>query len=66
MTVLRAPSLIAFLSLSPWSPGTMDPVAEDVQGPDDISKESLKPAPDPETIVLRKNRNKDSKKEQRR
>ena len=44
----------------------MDPVAEDVQGPDDISKESLKPAPDPETIVLRKNRNKDSKKEQRR
>ena len=32
----------------------------------EVTKNSVKPAPDPDKIILRKNRDKESKKEQRR
>ena len=55
---------------SPWSEWilpTMNPVEEDVVPADaEVVKDSVKPAPDPDKIILRKNRDKESKKEQRR
>ena len=45
----------------------MNPVEEDVAPADaEVAKDSVKPAPDPDKIILRKNRDKESKKEQRR
>ena len=45
----------------------MNPVEEDVAPTDtEVVKDSVKPTPDPDKIILRKNRDKESKKEQRR
>ena len=45
----------------------MNPVEEDLDPAEaEVTKNSVKPAPDPDKIILRKCRDKESKKEQRR
>ena len=45
----------------------MNPVEEEVAPAEaEVSKNILKTAPDPDKIILRKNKSKESKKEQRR